>query len=191
MAIRVLIADRQDMFRELLRCLLESQEDFTAVGDTDDGEQLLELAAKHRPDVILMDIELRKYSAIEMLRQIAALKIQALENQPKPKPELLAGDFKGQKTVFLLWNPQCGFCLKMLDDVKAWESSAPKDAPSLVFVSTGTVEETQAQGFRSTVLHGVGANGTPSAVMTDEEGKIVSGVAVGGKEVLTLMGVHA
>jgi DNA-binding NarL/FixJ family response regulator len=76
-AIRILIADRQDMFREVLKRLLESQEDFIVVGDTDDAEELEKLAAKLRPDVILLDRELRRHSAFETLRKIAALKTDA------------------------------------------------------------------------------------------------------------------
>jgi DNA-binding NarL/FixJ family response regulator len=76
-AIRILIADRQDMFREVLRILLASQEDFAVVGDTDDAEELARLAVKHRPNVILLDLKLRNHSAIEALKLIAALKTDA------------------------------------------------------------------------------------------------------------------
>jgi DNA-binding NarL/FixJ family response regulator len=76
-AIRILIADRQDMFREVLRILLASQEDFAVVGDTDDAEELAMLAVKHRPNVILLDLKLRNHSAIEALKLIAALKTDA------------------------------------------------------------------------------------------------------------------
>jgi two-component system, NarL family, nitrate/nitrite response regulator NarL len=69
---RILIADRQDMFREVLRHLLDLQPDFSVVGDTDDGQRLVQLVAEHDPDILLFDINLRVRSGIEALHEIAA-----------------------------------------------------------------------------------------------------------------------
>ena len=38
----------------------------------------------------------------------------------------------------LFWNPTCGYCEAMLDDLKAWESNRPKDALELVVISAGS-----------------------------------------------------
>jgi two-component system, NarL family, nitrate/nitrite response regulator NarL len=73
MDIRIIIADRQDMFREILRGLLELQPDFRVVGDTDDGERLVTLVAEQKPDILLLDLELRKISGAEALQKIASL----------------------------------------------------------------------------------------------------------------------
>ena len=72
MAIRILIADRHAMFREALRRLLESEAEFAVVGETDDGERLANLVASVKPDVLLMDLNLRKRSSLEALREVAA-----------------------------------------------------------------------------------------------------------------------
>ena len=61
-------------------------------------------------------------------------------------------------------------------------------------VSTGDVEANRAEGFTSPVAldptfaaaRSFGAGGTPSAVLVDAEGRIASGVAVGGQSVLAL-----
>jgi peroxiredoxin len=103
-------------------------------------------------------------------------------------------DFRGRNTLVLFWNPGCGFCQQMLDDLKAWESSRPKGAPQLLIVSTGTVEVNQAMGLRAPVLldqnftagRAFGANGTPMAVLVDAKGRIASEVAAGGPAVLAL-----
>ena len=103
-------------------------------------------------------------------------------------------DFRGSPTLVLFWNPGCGFCQRMLEDLKAWEASPPQGAPKLLIVSTGTVEANQSQGLRSLVVldHGVnagdmlGAHGTPMAVLIDAQGKIASEVAAGGPAVLAL-----
>jgi glycosyltransferase involved in cell wall biosynthesis len=65
----------------------------------------------------------------------------------------------------------------------------------LLVVSTGSVEDNREQGLRSTLViepadRGVGksfgAEGTPSAVLVDEEGQIASQLAVGAPAVLDL-----
>ncbi len=107
----------------------------------------------------------------------------------------LAG-FKGKETLVLFWNPGCGFCQGMLDDLKALEADPSKRAPRLLVVSHGTVEANRAMGFRSPVVldqtfdagRAFGASGTPSAVLVDEEGKVASEVAVGAPAVLQLAG---
>lgn len=103
-------------------------------------------------------------------------------------------DFKGRDTLLVFWNPGCGFCNRMVDDLKKWEAKPPKNAPGLLFVSTGTAEANRAHGFKApmlldqgfTVGRQFGAGGTPSAVLVDKNGKIASGVAVGSPEVLAL-----
>ena len=105
-------------------------------------------------------------------------------------------DFRGNKVLVLFWNPGCGFCERMLDDLKTWETNPPKGAPRLLVISTGTVETNQAMGLRLPVLldqnmsagSKFGANGTPMAVLVDAEGKVASELAIGAPAVFTLAG---
>ncbi len=104
-------------------------------------------------------------------------------------------DFAGHPTAVLFWNPGCGFCQRMVDDLKAWESDRPEGAPNLLVVSTGEVERNREQGLTSpvvldsgfTVGRAFGASGTPSAVLVGADGKIASGLAVGGPTVISLL----
>jgi len=104
--------------------------------------------------------------------------------------------FRGYKTLVLFWNPGCGFCSRMVDDLKSWEANPPASAPQLVLVSTGSVEPNQELGLASVTLlddgfntgRAFGASGTPSAVLIDKNGKIASDVGVGAPEVLRLAG---
>jgi peroxiredoxin len=105
-------------------------------------------------------------------------------------------DFKGTETLVLFWNPGCGFCQRMLDDLKALETDPPEGAPEILVVSAGTAEDNRAMGLRSTVVldqnfsvgNAFGASGTPSAVLVDSEGKVASELAVGAPAVLGLAG---
>jgi peroxiredoxin len=104
-------------------------------------------------------------------------------------------DFAGHPTAVLFWNPGCGFCQRMVDDLKAWESNKPEGAPKLLVVSTGEVEQNREQDLTSpvvldsgfTVGRAFGASGTPSAVLVGADGKIASGLAVGGPTVISLL----
>jgi peroxiredoxin/uncharacterized membrane protein YphA (DoxX/SURF4 family) len=107
-------------------------------------------------------------------------------------------DFRGQKTLVLFWNPECGFCQRMLPELKEWEGQAPEGAPNLVVVSAGTEEANREQGLSSTVVldqnfatgRAFGASGTPSAVLVDAQGKVASHIAVGAPAVMELAGAH-
>ena len=103
-------------------------------------------------------------------------------------------DFRGEKTLVLFWNPECGFCQQMLGDLKTLEANPPKGAPQLLVVSTGTVEDNRAMGLRSKVVLdqgfnaglAFGASGTLSALLVDRKGNIASELAVGAPAVLAL-----
>jgi methylamine dehydrogenase accessory protein MauD len=124
--------------------------------------------------------------------------------EPAPQIELpdLGGetvalaDFRGEKTLVLLWDPGCGFCREMLPDLKEWEANPPEGAPNLFVVSAGTVEANKEMGLSSPVVldgeqfpagRAFGADGTPSAVLVDERGRIASELAVGLQAVLELV----
>ena len=122
----------------------------------------------------------------------------------QPAPDLPLADldgrqvsvasFRGHPTLVLFWNPTCGFCQNMLDDLKTWEASRSDRSPRLLVVSTGSVEANRAMGLRGPVTLDIGfgsgrafgAGGTPSAVLVDKDGRIASEVAVGAAAVLAL-----
>jgi hypothetical protein len=97
------------------------------------------------------------------------------------------GGLGGRRHLLLFWNPDCGFCQQMLDDIKAWERHPPNGSPLLLVVSSGATQVNRVQGFLApTVLDRnfhvgqlFGATGTPSALLLDEECRVASGVRVG------------
>ncbi|MBA2552845.1 MAG: response regulator transcription factor [Geodermatophilaceae bacterium] len=70
--IRLLIADDQALVRMGLRVLVEGEDDIELVGEATDGTEAIELARRHRPDVVLMDIRMPVRDGIEALREIVA-----------------------------------------------------------------------------------------------------------------------
>ena len=71
-AIRVVIADDQELVRLGLRTLLTSEDDMIVAGEATDGLAAVEQARAHRPDVVLMDVRMPGIDGIEATRRIAA-----------------------------------------------------------------------------------------------------------------------
>ncbi|HEY2161359.1 MAG TPA: response regulator transcription factor [Solirubrobacteraceae bacterium] len=69
--IRVLLADDQELVRAGFRALLDAQAEIEVVGEAADGREAVELATRHKPDVILMDIRMPVLDGLAATREIA------------------------------------------------------------------------------------------------------------------------
>jgi DNA-binding NarL/FixJ family response regulator len=70
--IRVLLADDQRVVREGLGTLLGLLDGIELVGTAADGEEAVALAARHDPDVVLMDLRMPRVDGIEAIRRLTA-----------------------------------------------------------------------------------------------------------------------
>jgi DNA-binding NarL/FixJ family response regulator len=69
---RVLIADDQALVRGGFRMILDAKGDIEVVGEAADGAEAVALAARERPDVVLMDVRMPGTDGIEATRRIVA-----------------------------------------------------------------------------------------------------------------------
>jgi len=68
--INILLADDHTLLRQGLRALLQRQEGLTIVGEANNGHAAVELFRKHRPDILLTDIEMPLMDGITALAAI-------------------------------------------------------------------------------------------------------------------------
>lgn len=77
MPTRVLVVDDSGFFRRRVKAMLESDSRLEVVGEAADGAEAVEQAAKLKPDVITMDIEMPVMDGISATRRI-------MQNNPRP-----------------------------------------------------------------------------------------------------------
>ncbi|MDA0565853.1 response regulator transcription factor [Streptomonospora sp. S1-112] len=70
--IRLLVADDQRLAREGLRQLLSHEPDIAFLGAARDGAELVEMAGRLRPDVVLTDIRMPGIDGITAIRRLMA-----------------------------------------------------------------------------------------------------------------------
>ncbi|MEC2071275.1 response regulator transcription factor [Alkalihalophilus marmarensis] len=70
--IRIVLIDDHQLFREGVKRILAMEPGFEIVADGEDGSEARALVDEHRPDVILMDINMPKVNGVEATRELVA-----------------------------------------------------------------------------------------------------------------------
>ncbi len=83
-AIRLVIADDQRLFRQSLRMVLEHHSDLKVIAEASDGQEAYEQAKAVRPDVVLMDVEMPKLDGIGatavLMKSLVGIKVLILSS---------------------------------------------------------------------------------------------------------------
>jgi DNA-binding NarL/FixJ family response regulator len=106
-AIRVLIADDQELVRMGFRLILDAQPGIEVVAEAADGAACVELARRLRPDVCLVDIRMPKLDGLDVTRALAGPGVH------HPMRVVVITTFDQDDYVHTaLRNGACGFLLK-------------------------------------------------------------------------------
>lgn len=70
--IAALLVDDQELVRSGLRRILRRKDGIAVVGECSDGDEVPAAVADCRPDVVVMDLRMKRVSGIEATRQLAA-----------------------------------------------------------------------------------------------------------------------
>lgn len=104
MPIKVLLADDHTLVRQGLKSLLE-REGIQVVGEAQDGHEVLQLAAKHSPDVAVLDISMPLLNGLDAARELK-------RSAPKTKTILLTRHDEDEYLIEALRAGVKGYVLK-------------------------------------------------------------------------------
>jgi DNA-binding NarL/FixJ family response regulator len=114
--IRVIVVDDQPIVRAGVARILGPDDGFEVVAECDDGDEVGAAVQVHRPDVVLMDIRMRRIDGVTATRQLMA--------EPAPPPVLVLTTFDDDDALWgALDAGAAGFILK---DASAETSSQPR-----------------------------------------------------------------
>ena len=163
--ISVLLVDDQDLVRSGLRRILRRKDGFVVVAECADGDEVPAAVAQHPPDVVVMDLRMRRVDGIEATRRLAGgppvLALTTFNDD-----ELLSGALRAGAA---------GFVLK--------DSSAEELIRAVRAVARGDSYLDPAVTSRVLTTYRKAANGTP-----DQAGNRMSQLTSRELDVLTLIG---
>ncbi|QQK77915.1 response regulator transcription factor [Salicibibacter cibarius] len=106
--IKLILIDDHKLFREGVKRILEMEDQLEIVAEGDDGNEATRLAAQHRPDVVLMDINMPGVNGVEATRNL-------VERFPDVKVLILSIHDDEAYVTHVLKTGAAGYLLKEMD----------------------------------------------------------------------------
>ncbi len=169
-SIRVLIVDDQPLMRLGLRTLLELEPGMVVIGEAPDGAAAIEAYARHRPDVVLMDVRMPELDGVAATREIVT-------RWPEARIVILT---TFDEDAYVVEGLQAGAMGYLLKDVAGDELA---QAVRSVVAGSALLDESVARRVFSLVAHPLSRPGTtgslPDEPLSDRELEILQLIAQG------------
>ncbi|WP_435581284.1 response regulator [Amycolatopsis thermoflava] len=106
-AIRILVADDQEVVRRTLRQIFEAEDDLEVIGEVADGDSAVQRARELKPDVVLVDVRMPGRDGLSVTRELAGPQVV------DPLRVIVITTFElDEYARVALQNGACGFLLK-------------------------------------------------------------------------------
>lgn len=106
--IKIVIVDDHQLFREGVKRILDFENTFEVVAEGNDGSEVMGLYEKHRPDVILMDINMPRVNGVEATEML-------IKEYPEAKVIILSIHDDDSYVTHALKTGALGYMLKEMD----------------------------------------------------------------------------
>jgi two-component system nitrate/nitrite response regulator NarL len=187
MTIRILLIDDHTLFRGGIRALLQRQTDFEIVDEASDGVEGVKRAKQHRPDVILLDLNMPGLSGLETLQLL-------VQDLPDSAVIMLTVSEEAEELAHALRSGARGYLVKNIE-TEALISAIRRAAAGEAVIADSMTAKLVAQFLAPNTPHAATPSGptTPQAAgsLTAREREIVRGVTRGqsNKEIARDLGV--
>ncbi|MCK1795208.1 response regulator transcription factor [Streptomyces sp. XM4193] len=168
--IRVLIADDEPLIRAGIRLILTSAEDIEVVAEAGNGREAIDLAQRHRVDVVLLDIQMPVLDGLSTLPELR-------RTVPTAKPLILTTFGERENVLAALRQGGAGFLLK---------DSAPEELMRAVR-ATAAGDAYLSPGATRYVIDNLGDTGAQD-VRTQQARRRLAELSPRESEVLQLLG---
>jgi DNA-binding NarL/FixJ family response regulator len=135
---KIIIAEDQTLIRQGLRSLLSSETGLKVVAEAENGLDAIHCTAKHKPDLILLDLAMPKLSGISALREIK-------RQFPKIKILALTLHTSEEYIIEAFESGADGYCLK--NDTHAELMSAINNVLSGKIYLSPTISDKVLKGY--------------------------------------------
>lgn len=184
--IRVALADDQRLLREGLRIIIEAAPDFELVGEAEDGEEAVALAATTRPDVLLMDIRMPRRDGIEATARVRdiAPQTRVLLLTTFDTPELVVEGMRAGASGYLLKDCSAEELRAAVRAVARGQVLLQAQSAAQLLAEMGTPHSGINTAIDSGTLPGTGGSGQTSSAsdesgLTDRERDVLRLIAEG------------